>query len=114
MMQLDIQHEPELIRQAQSLLGQTLGFAGFLMRSTCRGFAGRQARAKDISVYSSKGGKLCLTRQLPQPIGRPDGMNLSGALLYKKAQGCINRAAYALSLSVWPLKRCTRLTGMVK
>jgi len=60
MMQLDIQHEPGLTRRVQ-LLVNNLHLAGFLMRFTCRGFAGRHDKAKDISDYSTKGGSNVLS-----------------------------------------------------
>ena len=86
-----------LIRRGQLLL-DNLSLAGFLMCVDCRGFAGTQIDAKDISDYMSKGGGSVLSDNLT--IGRmPGRYNLLKAML-KKARVCVNSASGTLYLSV--------------
>ena len=83
-----------LIRRAQ-LLANNLRLAGFLMHVTCRGFAGRQDKVKDISDYSTKSGSndLSVNSTTDRTPGRFQSV---GSDVIKGARVCIERVLHTM------------------
>jgi len=84
----------------------------FFVRVTCRGDSGRRDKAQDISDYASNsGGNVLATTS--QPIGCPDGMNLSEATS-KKARVHINSVSCMLYSAVRLVHKVRPLQPAIK
>ena len=95
-----------ITRRVLFLAKQSQYLAGFFMRVTCRGFAGRQVKVKDISNCIAENGSNCLATT-PQPAGYPDGINLLEATL-KKVRLCVNSVS-CIQKKLRSLKSSVRL-----